>query len=143
MKPDVWGPHAWFLLHSITIEYPNQPTDIDKNNMKEFINAFQKMIPCIKCRENFKNHTTKYPLTSDILSSRDSIVNWMIDIHNEVNKLNNKPILTYDEALNKLLYCYENDQSIFGKCSQNYVGFYVAFCVLISTFVILFFLFKY
>ena len=24
MKPEIWGPHAWMFLHSITLEYPDR-----------------------------------------------------------------------------------------------------------------------
>jgi len=37
MRADIWGPHAWIFLHSISLEYPDNPTNIDKNNMKNFI----------------------------------------------------------------------------------------------------------
>lgn len=110
MKPEVWGPKTWFLLHSVTLEYPENPKDEDKQNFKDFIQSFQKIIPCLKCRENFKNHLTENPLTSEILATRQKVVKWMIDVHNSVNKMTNKPILTYEEALTKLLKTYSSSQ---------------------------------
>ena len=32
MEPEIWGPHAWQFLHSITLSYPDNPTFEDKNN---------------------------------------------------------------------------------------------------------------
>ena len=36
MKPEVWGPHAWIFLHSITFNYPDNPTDDEKKHYKNF-----------------------------------------------------------------------------------------------------------
>ena len=90
MKPEVWGPHAWIFLHSITLEYPNNPTNEDKLNIKNFFNSVGLVLPCQKCRLNFNSHLKKYPLTDKVLESKSSLVKWMIDIHNCVNVMNNK-----------------------------------------------------
>ena len=104
MKPEIWGPHSWKFLHYMTISYPECPSDEDKQNMSEFINAFQKIIPCYKCRTNFKKHIQEQPLNDSVLKSKKDFVYWMIDVHNSVNKLNNKPIMSYGDALSNLLY---------------------------------------
>ena len=31
MHPELWGPGAWKFLHSITFNYPKEPTSRDKN----------------------------------------------------------------------------------------------------------------
>ena len=36
MEPEIWGPHAWQFLHSITLSYPDNPTLEDKNNHAQF-----------------------------------------------------------------------------------------------------------
>jgi len=99
INSDFWGSSGWKLLHYITLSYPDNPTAIDKKNMKNFFASFQTVIPCKTCATNFKKHMTKYPLTDNILSSRRNLVHWLIDIHNEVNKLLGKPILSYAKAL--------------------------------------------
>ena len=30
MDPLIWGPHAWFFLHSITLVYPDNPSEQEK-----------------------------------------------------------------------------------------------------------------
>ena len=37
MEAKIWGPHAWIFLHSITMAYPENPTDNDKKYMKIFL----------------------------------------------------------------------------------------------------------
>lgn len=114
MKPEIWGPHAWFLLHSISLEYPENPTIADKNNMRTFIYSLSNVLPCEKCRVNFQNHLKTKPLSDENLSSRTMFVKWMIDIHNDINKLNNKPEWSYEQ-------CVENFDNKFelGNSTNN------------------------
>ena len=50
-------------------------------------------------------HLQEDPI-SNHLDSKKSLVNWLINVHNKVNKSNNKRQLTYNEVMNhyKLLY---------------------------------------
>lgn len=107
MKSEIWGPHAWIFLHSIALEYPNNPSEIDKKNMISFFNSLGNVLPCYKCKVNFKKHIKDKPLTDEILSSKNNLVKWLIDIHNSVNKNNNKQVLSYEQALKETLSLYE------------------------------------
>lgn len=111
MKPEVWGPMTWTLLHSITLEYPENPTNEDKDNIKNFINYFGKVLPCEKCRINFKLHIEEMPLDDNVLNTRKNFIKWMIDIHNSVNKMNGKKELTYHDALKHILMTYNNNNN--------------------------------
>lgn len=91
MDPRIWGPHAWFLLHTISFSYPDHPNQYEKNNMHRFIEGFSNVIPCIICRNHFIQNLKNYPIEKH-LHSRDALVNWMINIHNVVNKKLGKPI---------------------------------------------------
>ena len=31
-NPEIWGPGAWLFLHTITLNYPTNPTFEDKEN---------------------------------------------------------------------------------------------------------------
>lgn len=99
MKPALWGPHAWYFLHSVTLSYPNRPATSEKNQMKRFLLELQNTLPCGTCRQNYKHHLVKRPLNLKVLSSRRTLFNWLVDIHNDVNKMLKKPTLSYEEAL--------------------------------------------
>lgn len=103
MDPKVWGPHAWFFLHCITLVYPNNPTEEDKQNMKQYFTCLEKVLPCHKCRQNFGMHLDKFPINDKVLSSRDELVKWLIDIHNESNKQTNNKQLKYSEVIEKFI----------------------------------------
>ncbi len=108
MQPEIWGPDAWSFLHTITLEYPDVPTNADKNNMKNFFISLENVLPCIKCKMNFGKHLISHPLNNNVLSSKTKLVKWLIDIHNEVNKMNGKQIMSYEDALKIILGKYEN-----------------------------------
>lgn len=46
INPKIWGPSSWETLYYIIYAYPVNPTDDDKQNMKEYINSYFKVLPC-------------------------------------------------------------------------------------------------
>jgi len=111
MEPEIWGPSGWTFLHTITLNYPDNPTEEEKMNHKDFFNNIKNVIPCPKCREHYKENLQKYPL-DDVLESKEKLVKWLIDIHNEVNKSNNKKIYSYDEVIQKYDKMYKGSNNI-------------------------------
>jgi hypothetical protein len=124
MRADIWGPHAWIFLHSISLEYPDSPTKADKDNMRKFINSLGDVLPCKKCIINFKLHDKT--LNDNVLSSKKNLVKWFIDVHNAVNKENNKPELTYDDALKHILVLYNNNNK-----NNIMVGYFLVVLIVI------------
>jgi mitochondrial FAD-linked sulfhydryl oxidase len=112
MNPEVWGPPAWILLHTITFNYPENPCAEDKNNIKNFFKYFSYQIPCNKCILHFKKYMKRNPLTNELLSSKDDLIDWLIDAHNNVNKINNKRIYSRDEVI-------ENYESLYNPSLNN------------------------
>tara|TARA_B100000700_G_C14935924_1_gene804277 strand:- start:375 stop:788 length:414 start_codon:yes stop_codon:yes gene_type:complete len=113
MNNNIWGPSAWLFLHSVTFQYPEEPTMADKENYKHFFNSLQNILPCPKCREHYQKNIQEFPIQ---LNSRDELIQWLINIHNNVNKLNNKDILSYEDVkkvyLNSYNYSIEKDESV-------------------------------
>ena len=125
MDPKIWGQHAWFFMHSITLVYPNNPTEQDKQNILNFFKNIVNVLPCFKCRANFKNHIKKYPLNSKVVACRENLVKWLIDIHNEVNKMNGDAVLSYSEAIQKYINCTSNNNT------SKYLALFLLFFVVI------------
>ena len=133
MDPNIWGPHAWHFLHAITLTYPEKPTEQDKKNYSLFFHSLKNVLPCDKCKLNFRHHLIKYPLNHHILNSKMNLITWLINIHNEVNKLNLKPIKTLDE-INNIFY---DQYFYFHKSNKS-----IYFISIIAIIIILFILFK-
>ena len=96
--PNVWGPHGWKFIHYVTLGYPFNPTEEEKNKYRFFFNSLDTIIPCSICGNNYSKHLKIKPLTDDILNNRNKMIEWGIDMHNLVNMENNKKIISYDEG---------------------------------------------
>jgi hypothetical protein len=98
MGPDVWGPHAWKFLHYVSLGYPSNPTPEKKQIYKQFYESLKDVLPCSLCANHYAENYKKHPLTDEILSDRDKLIKWVIDVHNIVNEMKNKPVIKYIEA---------------------------------------------
>lgn len=102
IEPKDWGPGAWKFIHSVALTYPNKPSEEIKKHYYDFFENLQYILPCPKCRNNYKDHLNKFSLTN-ALENNIKLFNWTVDVHNEVNKLNNTKIYSYNEALSLYL----------------------------------------
>jgi hypothetical protein len=96
--PSVWGPFFWHTIHIVALGYPKNPTYTDKKCAKEFYESLTYLLPCAICRQHYKDHLIKNPLTP-FLDSRTDLIKWTVDIHNNVNKMLEKPEWTLEEVL--------------------------------------------
>ena len=97
MHPEIWGPSGWIFLHTITFNYPINPTQEQKTKHKELFENLIYTLPCARCAQHYSNNLKKYPL-DEALKTKDTLINWLIDIHNEVNKKNGKRVYSYEEV---------------------------------------------
>ena len=98
MNQNIWGPHFWVTLHTLTFNYPLEPTHADKHNYNTFLTTLKDILPCSVCQRNFCRKLKEDPLKQHLNSRRD-IVEWMIDCHNKVNAETGKRYFTIDEVL--------------------------------------------
>ena len=106
MNQNIWGPHLWFSLHTISFTYPLNPTENDKQHYKNFFTNLQDVIPCSVCKKNYKRHIIEHPI-DDFLNTRKTLVYWVIDMHNMVNGEIGKKILSYDTVIKKYEEVYK------------------------------------
>lgn len=98
MDSNVWGPGAWLFLHSITMTYPENPGELEKQFYKNFFKNLGNVLPCPNCKEHYNGHLKEHPIDQN-LGSRRQLVEWLINMHNNVNKTLNKPTFTYDQVM--------------------------------------------
>jgi hypothetical protein len=99
MDPTVWGPNLWVVIHTLALNYPNNPSYEQKRIHEDFFNNLVFLIPCDKCRIHYRQHINNNPVVNHLKNS-DTLFRYTIEIHNEVNKTLNKKIYSYDEAVN-------------------------------------------
>jgi len=95
---NIWGPPMWFILHTITFNYPIEPKECDKKRVYNFFISLYNVLPCSICRKNYKQHLLEYPIKLD---SRKDLVYWLINLHNEVNGCTGKRYCSYEEVIKK------------------------------------------
>ena len=84
LNPKVWGPHYWFVLHTIANTYPLAPNDVTKKKYYDFIQNLPLLLPIEEIGNSFAKYLDKYPVTP-YLDSRPSFMKWMHFIHNKIN----------------------------------------------------------
>jgi hypothetical protein len=98
--PEIWGPHYWFFLHTISESYPLSANSVTKKKYYDLIQNFPLFIPNEDIGNNFSKLIDKYPV-SPYLDKRESFTRWVHFIHNKVNILLDKPYIRLEEALQK------------------------------------------
>jgi len=104
-----WGLY-WASLHYLSYIYPKNPTDKEKDQVYKLIEVMKKNgILCVRC----KNHFIIWSSNNDIKSNyntRDELISYFIDLHNDVNKRNKKKIFSRKEV--DLIYNNFNDAEL-------------------------------
>ena len=96
MLTTVWGPAMWHYLHTMSFNYPTNPTLEEKKHYRDFIISLQYVLPCKYCRINLTNNFNKKPLKMCHMLNRYTFSHYIYDLHETVNKmLNKKSTLSY------------------------------------------------
>ena len=92
----VWGPTQWHMLHTISFNYPVNPTLEQKHQYRNYILSLQNVLPCGTCRKNLATNLKSYPLTLAHMKNRDTFSRYIYGLHEVVNKmLKKKSNLSY------------------------------------------------
>ncbi len=98
MLTSVWGPTMWHTLHTISFNYPVNPSKIDKQNYRNYILQLKYVLPCKYCRMNLRKNLKVLPLTMNKMKSRETFSRYIYELHELINKmLNKKSNLTYED----------------------------------------------
>lgn len=96
LNPEIWGPHYWFFLHTLTVTYPKNPNTSTKKKYYELIQNLPLFIPVEKIAGEFTKILSKYPV-APYLDNRESFIKWMNFIHNKINEKLEKPQFTLNQ----------------------------------------------
>lgn len=118
MDPKVWGKHGWFFLHSVTMGFPDEPSEEDKHHYLQFFKLLEHVLPCDICKKHYKTITKRNPLTFSRLAHKKNIVEWLIQVHNEANIYAKKPTKNYDEVIELYKQIYNGEQEEDFPCKK-------------------------
>lgn len=96
LDSNTWGPHFWFMLHTMALTYPHHPNAVIKKKYYDFIHNLPAFLPNKISAENFEHLLDLYPITP-YLDSRTSLITWMHFIHNKINEILEKPKISMEE----------------------------------------------
>ena len=96
LDPEIWGPHFWFFINTLALNYPNNPNDVTIKKYYEFIQNLPLFIPVEAMGNEFSKLLEQYPIIT-YLDSRDSFIRWMHFIHNKINEKLEKPKISIND----------------------------------------------
>lgn len=102
MEPNMWGPIYWSFLFSTVLGYPLEPGIDVQSAYYRFFRLLEWVLPCGVCKANYAEHFRNIPLNF-YLYSRKALMEWVLILHNEVNRSIGKPPLTLEQAIQKYL----------------------------------------
>ena len=113
MMVSLWGPPMWHFLHTMSFNYPNEPTRENKKEYMHFIYQLKYVLPCKYCRINLKKNFKHMPLKMEHMKSRYTFSKYIYDLHEHINKmLNKKSGLSYKDVRER----YEHFRS---RCTEE------------------------
>ena len=118
MVTKIWGPAQWHFLHTMSFNYPVNPTPKDKKHYRDYVLNLRYVLPCKYCRINLTNNLKKNPLQMCHMASRDTFSRYIYELHETVNKmLNKKSHLSYCDVRERYEHfrsrCTDEKQTVF------------------------------
>lgn len=99
MLTTVWGPSLWHFLHTMSFNYPVQPTQENKEQYRAFILSLENILPCKYCRINLKKNFKSIPLRYSDMKNRETFSRYIYRLHEHINQmLHKKSGLTYEDV---------------------------------------------
>jgi len=120
LTPGVWGPKTWFFLDSMAMGYPENPTDDEKLSAKNLILSLKDLLPCWGCRVNYAKYLEDYTKTDPldkIVEKRESLIGFIISLHNDVRERNGDKIISVEDTFKY----YNKEYLSFVKKDKNLV----------------------
>lgn len=119
--PEKWGPLAWHLLHSFSINNNTKISDKNKDKYYFFYICFVDIIPCKICSIHYNDFLNYIiPLDKDKIT-RKYIKHWVYEIHNLINEYLNKKKISYNNCI--LQHSNINNNDIFFFINTIYFNF--------------------
>ena len=133
LDPKIWGPHYWFVLHTIALNYPLTPNETSKKKYYDLIENFPLFIPIPNMGNSFSRLLDLYPVTP-YLDSRESFIKWVYFIHNQVNLSIGIPEKSLEESLENYYKLYQPTEidfknNLIKKEKYIYIGIIISLII--------------
>lgn len=95
IDPKYWGEHGWVFLDSIALTYRPEFAE----QYKSFFMNMPYILPCEKCGVKMKQKLTTL---DDALKSKESLMNWLLELRNDICVEKGKPTKTMTEIIDEI-----------------------------------------
>ena len=137
---DKWGPIAWNIYHSFSINFLKKYSD----DYLIFISTFGYILPCETCKSHYNYVIKEIYKIDDIEINKNNIIKYTYNIHKLVNELLNKKnislkkaiLLNKDIHINNSLFLIKTIYSNFDYKKMSFFlfdkifNFFIVFCKL-------------
>jgi hypothetical protein len=125
MDKNIWGSSMWNFIHIVALGFPDNADSIVKQDYKSYYENIYLVIPCGECSKHYKETYQKYKI-DDFLKDKNSLFEWTVNMHNIVNKMLSKKIISLTSAKSKF-YKNNNFDSKFWTDSIWKIFHYISF----------------
>lgn len=99
MDPKIWGNNLWNILHIVAFEYPEHPSERDKEHYKIFYTNLKNILPCIECKKHYSLLIEKFPI-DNYLETKKKLFKYIYLLHSKINKRLKKKNETFKNVSN-------------------------------------------
>ena len=105
IDPMLWGKSGWIFLNSIALTYKPE----FKEKYKLFIQQLEYILPCSNCGKNLKINLGNI---DKALESKNSLMQFLLNIRNAINSDLGLPLKTMQDNINEIYYPNNNNYTI-------------------------------
>jgi len=123
MDPVFWGRSTWLYLHTLTFNYPSNPSIEDKQKYYTHFKNLGDMLPCPSCASSYKIFFKYIPI-DQYLDDINGITFWLYIVHYLVNNKLNKNNISFSQVV-KIYYSKKSEclpvevTNLSGKCTSK------------------------
>ena len=133
IDPKYWGKCGWIFLNSIGLTYDEKL----KDKYKQFIQSLPYVLPCKKCGSHLKNNIDNI---DDILKNKETFLNWLLYIRNNICKEQQKEVKTMKNNLKEIFF--DNFNNINNSEDDNQINYFIIILVVLLIFYFIYYITK-
>ncbi len=136
IDPKYWGKCGWIFLNSIGLTYDEKL----KDKYKQFIQSLPYVLPCKKCGSHLKNNIDNI---DDILKNKETFLNWLLYIRNNICKEQQKEVKTIKNNLEEIFFDnFNNLNNINNSEDNNQINYFIIILVVLLIFYFIYYITK-
>ena len=96
LTKEKWGNATWYLFHTLAFKLNNNDNQELFNEFIGFIKIMCHELPCPECSYHAKTYINKNNIHN--LKTKDELIKYLNEFHNEVNRNLGKPTMSIEEC---------------------------------------------